>query len=468
MNPHDPKVLEAYLNRDLAPGAQVEFSAHLAECLECASQVRRWRAIEQQLARTRTDWEPTDAQARRLVQKAKAGVARRAFDLRWLVAVPVALALLVIGGVWVRAGAAKPPPLVVLMAPGGQRSIPSDRVVGAVLEAPQGRLLAQLGNDRLALTRRGRVRVLRANGTETRLRLEAGTLTAEVEHRKPGASFQVETARALVRVVGTRFRVSEGDNDDLEVTVERGKVRVTFGSTVLDVGQGQKLRLDAAGPRLLPASLQEDGDLDRALDELAVPTPPDAPPAAADAGPPAEPGDDAALDAVPPPGAVPPRRRNARQVDLDPLRQKVLAGRYTEAEVALASRLRQAPRDAEAWALLGDCRRKAGQWQDAVAAYRKVIALGEPGSADRARLLAATLLQEQIHDPAAAARLLREYLQRGPGTGPLRAAATLRLARALIQLGQPEQASLLLRQVVEQGGEGPAAREATQLLRSLL
>ncbi len=92
-------------------------------------------------------------------------------------------------------------------------------------------------------------------GIHKRLRLELGTLTAEVAPQGEG-SLSVTTPFGVVDVVGTRFRV-QVDQDACAVQVEHGAVRVTGAQdpTPVTVGAGFAVRLAADGQRSAPAPL---------------------------------------------------------------------------------------------------------------------------------------------------------------------------------------------------------------------
>lgn len=81
------------------------------------------------------------------------------------------------------------------------------------------------------------------------LRLEAGTIEAQVNHRPPGQPFTVVTPQVRVVVVGTHFTVKvEGART--EVSVQEGRVRVEAPAAQAYVSAGETLRSD--DPRLQP------------------------------------------------------------------------------------------------------------------------------------------------------------------------------------------------------------------------
>lgn len=87
-----------------------------------------------------------------------------------------------------------------------------------------------------------------------RLRLERGTLVAEVVHQRPGRRFAIATPNAHVTVIGTRFTVRVSDRRT-EVEVERGRVSVATpaGEKPVEIGAGERaVRIDGQAPAIVP------------------------------------------------------------------------------------------------------------------------------------------------------------------------------------------------------------------------
>jgi TolA-binding protein len=152
------------------------------------------------------------------------------------------------------------------------------------------------------------------------------------------------------------------------------------------------------------------------------------------------------------------------EVDLDTWRGWVLAGRYGAAEEALAAHVATAKNDVEALSLLADCYRKQTKWKAAVKVYRDIIEADAGAPAERARFQAASILQDELGDHAAAVPLLRAYIARRPPVRSLEAAARVRLAHSLEALGKQNAADQQLRTVVEEFPGTTAASEADALL----
>jgi hypothetical protein len=218
----------------------------------------------------------------------------------------------------------------------------------------------------------------------------------------------------------------------LGVVVREGQVMVAQpDGHVRMVRAGQSLHFgpefDAEGA-LTPPSAEE-----TALLEDTLRTAPDA------VEPPSGPSLSITPSSPPTPSSSATRPHGEPLPDEATIRQWLLAGDTARAERALIARLAVAPRESSSWWLLGETRRRAGQPGEAVTAYQRVIELGGPGEANRARFQVALLLEERLGDTAGAIQLYRAYLA---GTArPLEAAAQLRLGRLL---SEAEQASRLL------------------------
>jgi thioredoxin-like negative regulator of GroEL len=150
--------------------------------------------------------------------------------------------------------------------------------------------------------------------------------------------------------------------------------------------------------------------------------------------------------------------------DLELIRAQVLRGECSEATPALVAHMKRSPTDAAARSLLADCQRKEGQWAAAVDSYRRVAQRGDPELARRARLLAATVLEEKLGDPGSAVPLLRMYLKEGRAGRSLKSAATARLARCLIATHRDDEARALLDVLRREDPQSPAAAEIRALL----
>ncbi|MEK7705676.1 MAG: FimV/HubP family polar landmark protein [Myxococcota bacterium] len=451
MNPCD--ALNAFLNRDLTPTERAAFTEHAGNCPTCRPEVEANRQIEGAISR----W----AQARGVVQPTRTAVAQlvmatsrrtsssRAWGLSgWTPAIAVgALAVVTVAlgyyaAVLTNVSAPQGQSLVVFEQAGARHVQPA-HVPGTVLQT-SGTLRARLGSDDIELREPSRLEIVRADDRATELRLDAGLVHLAVTPTLP-RSFTVACGRCLVHVTGTHFTVRRGTTDCELVRVRKGRVHVTLADRgEIDVHGGEQLVIDAEGRPHLSG-----------IDErTAIATPPEEPVAA----PPRAPTTRAS-------GA--PSRLESKHdaLDLDSLRTWVTTGRYDDAERALRPHVAAFPQDVEAWSLLGDCLRKQGRFDQAVDAYRTVIAQGEPASSNRARLLAAAILQERLVDHRAAAKLLEELL-RSITAQALVPSVKLRLARSYHALGDLAGARRLLQEVLDEAPGASEAHEARQLRES--
>jgi len=455
--------LDAFLNHDLTAQRLTAFMQHADSCQACRRALETNSRIEGMIA----DWTqargvaaPSPTAVARLVCKAttlrapeRRGWPRGSLTLGLgLGAVAVIIAVLSPGAKTFMKAAPLAGQSLIVFEPAGARRIEPAQVVGTVLETT-GTLRARLGSDDLELAESARLEIVRADERATELRLDAGLLRLAVMPALP-RSFTIDCGRCLVRVTGTRFAVRRGPLDCELVRVDEGRVQVALADRgEIEVHGGESLVIGAEGrPRLMgneersPAATaaEREGLVHR--DGSADAAPARAPTKRAGA---------AAVQRAPQPAAF----------DLEQLRTWVTTGRYDDAERALRTHLAAFAHDVEAWSLLGDCQRKAGRFAPAVDAYRAVIAQGEPGSSNRARLLAAAVLQDRLADYRGAARLLEELL-RTTATPALVPAAKLRLAHCYRALGEPARARKLLQEILDEAADAPEADEARRQLET--
>jgi TolA-binding protein len=336
-------------------------------------------------------------------------------------------------------------------------------MVGHAVEVdPDGRLLFDLGSDRVGVDAETRIEVVRADTRVTRLRLERGRAAFRVEPRDEAGTFVVEASGHLVEVVGTCFGVTVVGPNDLEVEVHEGTVRIAGPH-----GPGELVKherkwsgragetasrgdLDAAGIEAIEELLSLPDEAEEAERVKEQPTP--------DAEVAADPADEGALER-PRSSRVPAPAR-----DMETWRDLVVDGRYAEANKALRVHLERHPNDTEAWSLLAGCLRKEEKWEASVRAYRRAARPGGTAEASRAVYVAATILQDRLGRGDEAARLLEQFLTEDRSPRSLRAEALFRLARIERQRGNLERARALLGEVVEQHQGTTAAIRARRML----
>jgi TolA-binding protein/anti-sigma factor RsiW len=476
--------VDEFLDGRLRPDESVAFERHLRECSECNSMIEGWRELQHALAREATATEPDNipqpGEVARLVDRARErrapAAARHDRVIGLAAAVAAAMVLITLA---VTVFEPQPQTETETIAPalatavdvsarlfvgGDVQPLRPPAAGGGEIAAPDdGRVLLDIGEDRVGLAADGRLRLIEASEAATRLRLERGLVACSVERRAGDRRFAIDAGEFAVRVRGTRFAVEIDGDSGLAVSVAEGTVEVDRAGERLGLVEGgQFLAVDAGGTRVGDA----DGATLARLDELL-----------ADRPSPGDPSSDerpelAASDGTEPGAAIaePPRERPSRSGSaagsFETWREWIIQGRFDEAEHALADHLRTHPGDGRAWSLLADGRRKAGRWQSAVQAYRSVIENASAGEANRARFMAGTILQDRLGNHAAAADLFAEYAS-STGQSPLRAEAQVRRARCLIDLGRETEAVRLLENVIEKHAGTSAAIKARRLLDRL-
>jgi len=201
--------------------------------------------------------------------------------------------------------------------------------------------------------------------TSSRVRLiqQSGAVRYEVKP-EPSRAFSVRAGSAIVHVRGTIFTVRLLA-DNLEVSVERGRVEVEEGGRTLDLIAGESLRIPTEHARLLPSN--------------------------------AAPGSDANLDAMPtaPPAASAPASRTADVAAGAPKRDDDTPAallraadrarednRHADAATALETLVRRHPRDGSvpgALFTLGRVETARGRHASAAHAFERCAATAPNG-----------------------------------------------------------------------------------------
>lgn len=327
---------------------------------------------------------------------------------------------------------------------------------GRVTEtAADGRALFVVGDDRLGVGPGSRVEVAAASSKATRVVLTRGSVAAHVDPSRGARSFDVETPQGTVHVVGTIFRVEAAD-DRLLVEVQRGVVEVSWSASRQKVAAGQRLVVTGGVPTLGPrpteatfAELEESPP----VAEVAPAVVPEPEPVAVDEP---EPVDESPVS----PGA--PRKRGATAARLAEWRTRAARGECGLVMAEVKKALTGAPDDVAARLTLADCQRRSGDKQGAVESYLKA-ATGKGADANRATLMAASLLQDELNQPQRALKQLDRYLARGAESRDLEASALVRKARALQSMGKPDQARAVVELVLKKFADTSAGPEALRL-----
>ncbi len=424
-----------YLAQLLDVNARAVVEAHLQECSACRAAAQQAEKVDKSLRAflLQREFQVSPLTTRRLpdlvktqrreqrargVRTAFAGMAAATLALVLIVARRNAESPLRANDANVGAAnastAPQVPKITLLFEEGAKLSDPT--LPGARhLDVPgDGRLVVRAGEDIIGLGARSQAELPEGQPQDSVIRLASGVVAVQAAHRSAQGSLSVRAGGYTVRVVGTRFVVTWDGVSHLLVGVSEGVVRVVdpHGGE-RSVRPGQQMTFSEQDPGTLEALGSEAlHSMDQALDAARQP-----------ASPAPFRGEPAVLRSQPSVSAI------ASELDDASIKQLILEGAYARAERALLARVGAAPRDAAAWWLLGECRRKAGQSQQSVSAYRRLIEVGGPAERNRARYQAALILEERLNSPAAAIELYRAYLAAPAGTRPLEASAQLRLSR---------------------------------------
>ncbi len=412
--------LEAYLDDRLSGEALGAFEAHAERCARCAPAIEAWRRTGAKLEAWAAPFSgPPSAQQLRDFRAR----GERPATTRWL---PIFAGL----------GALAALALFFVLRPapvgGGEWQITasSGAVEGSQLVEAQ---TYRIGPDEIDLAAAAKVEVTQRDSKRTRLVLTRGALTARVEPGRVGREFVIDSPPFRVTVVGTVFNVRR-EFATFHVATSKGLVRVE--------------RLGAAGEvldsKLVPAGSQL--ELSEAVAPEAVEVP-------VDAGPAVAPAVQKPVPVSKPQAAVLLAwRKRAARGECEAV--------FEETQLALKA----TPNHVATLRVNADCARKLGISAAAVDGYRKVIANSSGAEAAEAMLLAASLMQDELHD----ARGVLEVTKAIRGAPPEVAGALhVRRARALQTLGRKAEARAEVELTLKDFGATPAAADALRLKSEL-
>ena len=468
-----------------SPGFSDELRTHVEGCPTCQRYLAQWPAIDDGLkaafALNDTESELSRQQTARALMERARSVRQSSAGFRWTHPVLVAaLVLLVVAGtVFLTSHFTQTPEgsksgahtVNVAALPVTMHRIQGENVEKGTIAserprisvAPDERRVLHIGNDQVGIDANGRVTLERAVIDEVSLKLEQGKIACSVEHRKKGERFVVKSGNVRVQVVGTRFSVVRNAAGVI-VSVTEGIVEVSEKKNAWQVTAGMQLVVDTHG-NATRGSLDsaENRDITHLLNTRPQKS----------SQPPIEPGP-VATASEPQPPELPAESQHpvpsaAQHTDV-PLRlwqDWILDGRYNDARIALKAHVRTRPRDRQAWALLADCERKDGRWEESVSAYRRVMGLSPAGPRRRAAFRAAAILQDNLADHNSAIELLEEYVATASPADALAAEARIRLARSCLKVGRTHRARTLLEDVIANYPGTPVANRAETMLRLL-
>jgi hypothetical protein len=161
-----------------------------------------------------------------------------------------------------------------------------------------------------------------------------------------------------------------------------------------------------------------------------------------------------------------PKKRSVPVSKLADWRTRAARGECGLVMTEVKKFLGQSPDDVPARMTLADCQRRTGDKSGAVDTYLKASA-GKGADANRATLMAASVLQDDLSQPERAIKLLDKYLSRGAESRDLEASVMVRKARALQATGKKDQARAVVDVVLKKFGDTSAAPQALRLRDSL-
>ncbi len=382
-----------------------------------------------------------------LLQRAEDEAERGAFPLKWVLA--GAAAVLVLGAVSfavTREPAEQPWVASTVVATNAQTT-------GTLTEtAADGHALFAVGDDRVGVGPSSRLEIAKAGSRSTRLVLSRGSVAASVDPSRGKRSFDVETPLGRVHVVGTVFRVA-ASAEALVVEVERGTVEVLHGSVTSRVTAGERLTVKGGGAVLEPRGAGAFDELSEQAPVAVVPAPPEPEPVVEPA--PVEEDEPVKVEPTKKKAPVPASK-------LAEWRTRAARGECGLVMGEVKKFLGASPEDVPARLTLADCQRRTGDKSGALDSYLKA-SNGKGAEANRATLLAASVLQDELAQPEKALKQLDRYLSRGPESRDLEASALVRKARALQAMGKKEQARAVVELVLKKFGDTSAAPEALRL-----
>lgn len=437
---------DAWLDGTLKPENRAAFETHLPSCAECSAAVNAWESFRRGLSESHAAMNAPVSQAQVTRLLAHAQTASKGMGRVW---VPVS-ALVVAAVVLVWVGVFRKEEAAQVWEANAVASVEATVSPGAAETRENGRALLDIGIDRVGLASSTQVEINRSDSRATRISLKRGTVAARVDPARGKRDFTVSTPLGEVHVVGTEFRVS-ARQQGLIVDVLRGEVEVKpLGGATVHVTAGQRFAFEKGAPRFEVLEVTAFSELER---DPAV-----APVEVADAGVIEDPKGEAA-DAGRP--TVRPGRVTA---PIAQWRQRAARGECAQVTKEAKRFVVAQPQEAAAWLVIGDCQRRSSRFADAVNSYLE--AGQQQGSdADAGLLLAASVLQDQLKQPARALKLLEALVARNP-SDPVEAAALVRQARAHKALGRKAKSRAILERVVTQFADTPSAAEAARLLHA--
>lgn len=475
------KKADSFLAELLPENERIDFVAHLANCSACKSIVDEARSVDDSLRSwlaNQTHPEATVEGRRILERKARErGIRQRKarIVLGFATAAATAVLVVTIAVLLTRPGDRHPsafsettvttqPRPIVVFKEGESELQPDLNNTWQMETSTGGRMLVDIEGNHVGLAANSSATFLPTKDGKILLRLTKGAMAVETASHRNKRQLSIEAGDYLVEVVGTRFLIDYHEKFSLSVSKGRVMVVGRLGKMRM-IREGQRLTYDPEETAIIEPLDKEEEDrissvLSSAPSLLSAPRKPD------------DFHDDTDSEAATTPDTDRPpqeriRKKDPRAPDTETIREWILERHYEKAESALKRRLARNPGSGSDWWLLGECRRRAGRHSQATEAYLRVIAVGSPAYANRARFQAARLFQDNLRKPGEAVRLLRNYLAAAPNLRPLDAEARLRLGKGLMSLGRRTEAENILQDLTKRHPGTGAALQAKQFIQKL-
>ncbi len=462
------------------------FESHLEHCADCRHEVEKQQVVDDEFRRWMVERDlprATTLRAEALIRDAEAAPVPVAWKRRVVPSV-VAATIAIVAAAWFlwpsstglqdasRPGEVAPLLNVeILLSEGGELEPSKTEKQYAISVPAAGRMVVNASGDRIALGDRSRATLGASLRQATTIRLLEGSVVVRAKQREQSERLALLAGVYRVEVLGTCFGVTLRGSEQIEIAVSEGRVRVSRPRgpmRIVEAGQVLRATQDGVGTptaldsarrqnieRLLsPRPMKKESVLlrgektDAGLAEGEIDIPLDA----------------SAQTARAVPKRQPHRHETQNKFNPDHVRQLIIRGDYGRALSVLEGHLNRTPQDAIAWTLLANCRRKTGDWEQAVYAYRKVVEVAGPMDGNRARFKSAAIYQDKLGRHGDAIGLLRSYLKRDARLKPHQAEAKYRLARSLRAIGRTEKANEILEEIIAAHAGSSAAEQARQLL----
>lgn len=434
--------LDLVLDGRLSALELAEFNNHVSNCPRCKRRIARWANTSDRLAAwaAQVGSEPSSNSRLQLRIKAQSSdvPARRSRRLAPVLVV-AGLALTALGAAYVvRRGGVTQTEWSVEASVAGQPQ-PVQSLIG--LGLPEASLRLAIGPDELDVAPAALVDVVERGKQLTRLRLLRGEIAARVKPGLPGRRFIVDSHPFRVSVIGTVFEVTRREHT-LLVKTQEGSV---FVERLAEMGAKAESRFVSAG-QTAELGVNEPTSAGENVDDTVEHEP--TPALKSDAG----------TDS--------PLKSQVSATVLRSWRRRAAQGKCVEVVEEVEATLKKAPTSVGTLRVYADCQRKLGRHQLAVASYLRVVSLTGGQEAAEARLLAASLLNDELHDFEQVIALTRN-LDGLAGSPNLLASLHLRRAQALHAIGRDAEARAEVDAIASRYAASPATAEALRLRAKL-